>query len=265
MDIEYDNKAWSAESPMGGAGDRVEVGRNTQAVGRSSRSPAQLALRQGSCGHGRVPNASLGIDVQVCEDRRASLMRGEKSTMIANQDAPGGDAATSLGDRLDRIERLLATLVGREAVRDWYDIEEFAGLVGKAPFTVREWARLGRIHADKRRSGGGRTRRGSSRTPNCSDIASTDCCRSADLAETFPSDHAPHRVGLHRRIQVHIQPTHLREHIVALSPGESAGRPLFCCARVDGAVPRDVVDPHHCPLAVSRIMLSLVACLILCR
>lgn len=58
-------------------------------------------------------------------------------------------------DRLSKIERLLVVLVERQQFHDWYDIDEFARLVDKAPFTVREWARLGRIHATKRRSGRG--------------------------------------------------------------------------------------------------------------
>ena len=58
-------------------------------------------------------------------------------------------------DRLSKIESLLVVLVERQQFHDWYDIDEFARLVEKAPFTVREWARLGRIHANKRRSGRG--------------------------------------------------------------------------------------------------------------
>jgi hypothetical protein len=58
-------------------------------------------------------------------------------------------------DRLERIESLLAALVGRQEVRDWYDTAEFARMAGKAEFTVREWARLGRVRAEKRRSGRG--------------------------------------------------------------------------------------------------------------
>jgi hypothetical protein len=60
-----------------------------------------------------------------------------------------------LDGRLDRIERMLAVLVERQTVKDFYEIDEFAKLAGKAPFTVREWARLGRIRAEKRRSGRG--------------------------------------------------------------------------------------------------------------
>ena len=62
---------------------------------------------------------------------------------------------STIDERLDRIESLLAALVEREMIKDWYSTDEFARLVGKAEFTVREWARLGRIHAEKRQSGRG--------------------------------------------------------------------------------------------------------------
>lgn len=61
----------------------------------------------------------------------------------------------SIEQRLDKIESLLTSLVERQSVKNHYEVEEFARLVGKAPFTVREWARLGRIKADKRMSGRG--------------------------------------------------------------------------------------------------------------
>ncbi len=60
-----------------------------------------------------------------------------------------------LDERLDRTESLLSALVERQAIKDFYEIEEFARLVGKAAFTCREWARLGRIHGQKRHSGRG--------------------------------------------------------------------------------------------------------------
>lgn len=61
----------------------------------------------------------------------------------------------SVIERLDRIEAALAVLVERQMVKDFYEIEEFAKFVGKAPFTCREWARLGRIRAEKKNSGRG--------------------------------------------------------------------------------------------------------------
>jgi len=60
-----------------------------------------------------------------------------------------------LKERLDRIESLLAALVERQQMREWYTTEEFARLLGKAEFTVREWCRNGRVRAKKRNSGRG--------------------------------------------------------------------------------------------------------------
>jgi hypothetical protein len=62
---------------------------------------------------------------------------------------------TTIEERLDRIEQILAVLVERQTAKDWYSTDEVARLVGKAEFTVREWCRLGRIRAEKRRSGRG--------------------------------------------------------------------------------------------------------------
>jgi hypothetical protein len=61
----------------------------------------------------------------------------------------------TMEERLERIEALLATLVERQAVKDFYEIEEFARLVGKSCFTCREWCRLGRVRAEKKLSGRG--------------------------------------------------------------------------------------------------------------
>ena len=65
------------------------------------------------------------------------------------------DALHELFERLDRMEAALRLLVERQRVKDWYTTDEAAKIVGKAEFTVREWCRLGRIHAEKRRSGRG--------------------------------------------------------------------------------------------------------------
>ena len=58
-------------------------------------------------------------------------------------------------EKLDRIEAMLSMLVDRQTVKDFYEVEEFARLVGKSCFTCREWCRLGRIRADKKLSGRG--------------------------------------------------------------------------------------------------------------
>lgn len=65
------------------------------------------------------------------------------------------DELTTLLVRLERIEYALQILVERQTVREWYSTAEFAQIVGKAEFTVREWCRHGRVHAEKRNSGRG--------------------------------------------------------------------------------------------------------------
>jgi hypothetical protein len=63
--------------------------------------------------------------------------------------------AMSVEERLEYIESLLVILVQRQTVKDYYEIEEFAKVVGKSCFTCREYCRLGRIRADKKLSGRG--------------------------------------------------------------------------------------------------------------
>jgi Helix-turn-helix domain len=62
---------------------------------------------------------------------------------------------TTLEQRLDKIEELLLVLVERQQIREYYSVDEFARIVGRAEFTVREWCRHGRIKAEKKESGRG--------------------------------------------------------------------------------------------------------------
>jgi hypothetical protein len=59
-------------------------------------------------------------------------------------------------ERLTRMESILEKVLERQTVKDYYSTEEVGQLVGKAEFTVREWCRLGRIHAEKKGSGRGK-------------------------------------------------------------------------------------------------------------
>jgi len=59
----------------------------------------------------------------------------------------------TLEERLTKIEVMLAMLVDRQQVREFYTVDEFACLAGRNPYTVREWARQGRIRARKKLSG----------------------------------------------------------------------------------------------------------------
>ena len=61
----------------------------------------------------------------------------------------------TIEERLERIEGMLVTIIQAQQVREWYTTEEFARAVGKAEFTIREHCRLGRLMAEKRRSGRG--------------------------------------------------------------------------------------------------------------
>jgi hypothetical protein len=67
----------------------------------------------------------------------------------------GGRKAVEIEERLSKIEALLLVLLQKQAVKEWYTTEEFAQVVGKAEFTVREWCRHGRVRAEKRNSGRG--------------------------------------------------------------------------------------------------------------
>ncbi len=64
---------------------------------------------------------------------------------------------TRVDERLSRIEEKLdATSVPRFE-KEWYTVPEAAEILGKQPFTIREWCRLHRIGAKKRKCGRGRT------------------------------------------------------------------------------------------------------------
>lgn len=65
---------------------------------------------------------------------------------------------SELVSRLDRIEQMLAVLVQAKVVKDWYTTAEIAEMLDRDPYTVREWARLGRIRADKRAGGRGKAK-----------------------------------------------------------------------------------------------------------
>jgi len=61
----------------------------------------------------------------------------------------------TLEERLEKIEVMLAVLVERQQVREWYCVEEFSRIVGRSEFTCREWCRRNRINAEKKFSGRG--------------------------------------------------------------------------------------------------------------
>ena len=62
-----------------------------------------------------------------------------------------------IADRLDRIENSLQRLATERLIKEYYSTSEIARLVKRSEFTVREWCRLGRIAAEKRACGRGRS------------------------------------------------------------------------------------------------------------
>ncbi len=58
---------------------------------------------------------------------------------------------------LERIEAKLSALLNEKqtAEQSHYSTSDVAKLLGKAEWTVREWCRLGRVHANKRAAGRG--------------------------------------------------------------------------------------------------------------
>ena len=57
--------------------------------------------------------------------------------------------------RLERIEAKLDEFLEQRRVQDFYSTADVARILDKAEFTVREWCRLRRVHAEKRACGRG--------------------------------------------------------------------------------------------------------------
>ena len=66
------------------------------------------------------------------------------------------DVLAEFAERLSRIEAALEGSNGPRFEKEWYTVAEAAEVLGKAPFTVREWCRHDRINATKRNTGRGR-------------------------------------------------------------------------------------------------------------
>lgn len=64
-------------------------------------------------------------------------------------------------EAIDDIRRMLVEvremLVARQPAREYYSVDQAAEALRRRPFTVREWCRLGRINAEKRKTGRGRS------------------------------------------------------------------------------------------------------------
>lgn len=91
-------------------------------------------------------------------DKHASLSRQNPIDPVdgTQRDIPmQPDVVNLLLERLDRIETALHQFVGHQGSKASYTPMEVAQVLGKRPYTVREWCRLRRIHATKRACGRG--------------------------------------------------------------------------------------------------------------
>jgi len=61
----------------------------------------------------------------------------------------------TIDERLKVIQSMLAVLVERQMAKEFYEIDEFARIVGRSVFTCREWCRHGRVLAAKKNTGRG--------------------------------------------------------------------------------------------------------------
>jgi hypothetical protein len=62
-----------------------------------------------------------------------------------------------LDENFAQIRADLALLTQQRTVKEAYTVEEAAKKLGKAAFTVREWCRQERVHAEKRACGRGQS------------------------------------------------------------------------------------------------------------
>jgi hypothetical protein len=58
---------------------------------------------------------------------------------------------------LDRIETKLDQIINRHQIQDYYSTSDIAEILKRSEFTVRQWCRLHRVHAEKRPCGRGRS------------------------------------------------------------------------------------------------------------
>src|SRR5262249_28393644 len=91
-----------------------------------------------------------------CSTHTPRAARASHRERIGTKASNGEGAGMNIiEERLEKIESLLVALVERSQGREWYTTQEFARAVGKAEFTIREYCRLGRLKAEKRKSGRG--------------------------------------------------------------------------------------------------------------
>ncbi len=98
-----------------------------------------------------IPTSSTHEDGEEANRTSGEQQLDEHS----HNDAEGGQQ--QLLRQLIEMVSEVRDLLMQEQIRDYYSLDEVARILGKAVWTVREWCRLGRVHAEKKKSGRGRS------------------------------------------------------------------------------------------------------------
>ena len=99
----------------------------------------------------------LPAESGAARPRRGGRGAEEAGPPLAPQSGSLAVRIDGLAARLQRIEAVLNSLVEQRSPRAWYGTAEAAQALGRSAFTVREWCRLRRVRAEKRRCGRGRS------------------------------------------------------------------------------------------------------------
>jgi hypothetical protein len=65
------------------------------------------------------------------------------------------ERVTRIGGEVQKLTASLDLLVAQRTVKEKYTTGEVAEILGKRPFTVRQWCNNGRVHAEKAECGRG--------------------------------------------------------------------------------------------------------------
>lgn len=123
---------------------------------------AETSALIGTAGHAEEANPTLSFTAWVSnltDPARKQLLasrRQRPSRLAFLLQAHDQDGLSPLSEIRGLLAEVRDFLLSQRVVRDYYSTEQAAQILGKAPWTVREWCRQGRVHAEKRRSGRGR-------------------------------------------------------------------------------------------------------------
>jgi hypothetical protein len=107
---------------------------------------------------GELPFADwLGSLTDHAHEALVAAQQPQPARPAASLHALDQDSVGPLSQLVAMIAEVRDILLSQRVTRDYYSTEQAAQILGKANWTVREWCRQGRVHAEKRRSGRGRS------------------------------------------------------------------------------------------------------------